>query len=335
MPPGPPDSPQFLTTPEPLLRGTGDPKVDAYMQRVLRDGGAGWRPYLVRAFAGVRANQAVIDDFPRRPGGTGAYLDRYLTAERIARGQQLYRELSGRKLFEGEQKVPLEVLLAVWGAHSDYGASPPPFDAIEALVNLGACGKGPGWTTFAVYEAVTILASNEVERSKLRAYGDGRLGESRLFPDQYLRWADDGDGDGRRDVWTSRADILRNIQRKGLLDWEASLTLIAEIEPVPYDPAVPNDVRRVRGSIGWAGAHRRVDGKPWPASAEDSYGWQPLQPAGRQGPNYLVSRNFRMLGFQSPYLDYYWSQPDEDYALAIAFLAERIAGRPGPSRPIR
>ena len=335
MPPGRPDAPQFLTTPEPELRGTGDPKADAYMRRLLADGGPGWRPYLVRAFVGVRANQAVLDDFPRKPADTAAYLYRYLTPERIARGQQLYRELRGKTLFEGELKAPLEILLALWGAHSDYGASPPPFDAIEALVNLGACGKGPGWTTFSVYHAVTILASGEVGRAKLRAYADGRLGEARLFPDQYLRWAEDGDGDGRRDIWASRADILRNIHRKGLVDWDPALPVIAEIEPVPYDPKVPNDVRRVRAAIGWEGAHRRVNGKPWPVSAEGAYGWQPLQPLGRQGPTYLVSRNFRTLGFQSPYLGYHWSQPDEDYALAIAFLAERIAGRSGPSRPLR
>jgi membrane-bound lytic murein transglycosylase B len=335
MPPGPPDAPDYLRTPEPELRSTGDPRVDAYIQRVLREGWGGWRPYLVRALAGVRANQAVLDAIPDKPSTAGDYVSLYVTPERVARGQQLYRELSGMPLFEGEQKAPLEVLLALWGAHSGYGAQPPRFDVIEALVNLGACGKGPDWGSFSIYHAVAALAEGRVERSAARAYADGRLGQARLFPEQYRDWGRDGDGDGRIDIWGNRADILANIQRRWLQDWDASQPLIVEIEPVAYNPAIPNEVRRVRASLGWMAAHRRADGKPWPEDMERFFGWQPIQPSGPQGPTFLASSNLRLLGLQSPFLGYYWNQPDQEFAIAIAILAERIAGRPGPKRPLR
>ena len=335
MPPGPPDAPDYLRTPEPELRSTGDPRVDAYMQRVLREGGPAWRPYLLRAFAGVRANQAVIDAIPEKPRTLGGYVARYVTPERVARGQLLYRELSGRQLFESEQKAPLEVLLALWGAHSDYGEAPPPFDMVEALVNLGACGKGPDWGTFSIYHAVATVAEGRVSREVANAYADGRLGQARLFPDQYRDWARDGDGDGRVDIWTNRADILRNIQRRWLEDWDPAQPTIVEIEPVAYDPATPNDVRRVRGSVGWTGAHRRADGRAWSEDMERHFGWQPIQPEGRNGPTFVAGSNLRTLGLHSPYLGYHWSEPDADYALALAILAERIAGRPGPTRPLR
>jgi membrane-bound lytic murein transglycosylase B len=317
------------------LEPTGDPRVDAWRARVFAEGGPGWRPYLLRAFAGVRANPAILQSVEEKPSDIPAYVERYVTAERIAAGQRLYRQLQGQKLFEGEQKVPLEVLLALWGAHSDYGANPPRFDVIEALANLGACGEGPHWGSFSIYQAVGMIAEGRVERSKAKAYADGRIGQNRLFTQQFLTWAEDGDNDGKVDIWTNRADILKNLQRNALTNWEPDIPTMVEIHPVTYDQGTPNDIRRLRASVGWEGAHRRIDRKPWPERAESMFGWRSVVRLGRDGPTYVVSRNLDPIGYQDPFRPYYYGEPERGFAIAVALLAERIAGRAGPSRPIR
>jgi membrane-bound lytic murein transglycosylase B len=334
MPPSPPNAPDFLIGPEPVLGPTGDPRLDAWRERVFAEGGPAWRPYLLRAFAGVRANPAILQALEEKPADVPAYVRRYVTPERISEGQRLYRELQGRKLFEGEQKVPLEVLLALWGAHSDYGANPPSFHMIEAIANAGACGKGPHWGSFSIYQAVQILAERGVERGKAKAYANGRIGQNRLFTEQYLNWAEDGDGDGQVDIWTSRADILKNLQRHSLGDWQPGVPALVEIHPVTYNSAAPNEIRRLRAAIGWEGAHRRVDGRPWPAGAESMFGWNSVVRIAPDGPTYVTSRNLEPIGYQDPFRQFYYGEPERGFAIAVALLADRIAGRPGPSRPI-
>jgi hypothetical protein len=60
VPPPPPDAPGFLTGPDPVLLSTGDRRVDAFRARIFEEAGSAWRPYLLRLFAGIRANHEII-----------------------------------------------------------------------------------------------------------------------------------------------------------------------------------------------------------------------------------------------------------------------------------
>ena len=37
------------------------------------------------------------------------------------------------------------------------------------------------------------------------------MGQAQFMPSSYLKWAVDGDGDGRRDIWTSLPDVFASI----------------------------------------------------------------------------------------------------------------------------
>ena len=55
------------------------------------------------------------------------------------------------------------------------------------------------------------MADQGVPRSRLKGSWAGALGNPQFLPSMYLRLAVDGDGDGTRDLWTSRADTLASI----------------------------------------------------------------------------------------------------------------------------
>jgi membrane-bound lytic murein transglycosylase B len=333
LPPPPSEpSPVFMAAPEGALQPTGDPSLDAWLRRALYEGGPAWRPLLLRAFAGIRANPLVLQTIEPEPGDVAAFVRRYVTPARIAEGQRLFAELRGRPLFQGEQRVPTEYLLALWGAYSDYGIDPPPFDMIEAIANAEAHGRGAGWTEFQLYEAVRILADGWVPRSLAKAYGDGRIGQVRWLPEHYLQNSEDGDGDGRIDVWTNRADILRNLQQT-LPGMELGVPVIAEISRPPPEMLDPSG-RRVPGrrDIG-AIELRRADGQPWGPEWQRQ-GGRILTPFGPDGPLFLVTRNFQILNFASPFRARFADPANDGFALAVALLAERIAGRAAPTPPI-
>ena len=127
---------------------------------------------------------------------------------------------------------------------------------------------------------------------------------------------------------------MKNLQRHSLSDWQPGVPPLVEIQPVTYDRSAPNEIRRLRAAIGWEGAHRRVDGQPWPAGAESMFGWNSVVRVGRDGPTFVTSRNLEPIGYQDPFRPYYHGAPEPGFAIAVALLAERIAGRPAPSRPI-
>jgi membrane-bound lytic murein transglycosylase B len=319
-----------MALPVPQLAPTGDARFDAYRERVLQAGWSSWRPLLLRAFASARPNPLILQAAEQEPADAAAFVRRYVTPGRIEMGQRLYREYQGRPLFRGEQNVPTEYLLALWGVFSDYGRDPPPFDAIESLLNLGAHDRGPHWTDFEIFHAVTILAQGRVPRDRLASYADGRLGQVRFLPDQYLRWGEDGDGDGRVDIWTSRPDILRNLHRLLNAPWERGVPPLIEV--LPPEPGALRDARMLEGNNVRLTSLRSPDGRPWPEAWEVASG-ELVRPFGEQGPLYLATRNFTPLSFASPFRDRYGTPRGPGFALAVTVLAERIAGRPGPRVP--
>lgn len=333
VPPAPPEATAYIAGPEPVLQPTGDPVLDVYRERLFEEGGPSWRPFLLRALAGVRANPAILAASGAEPKTAVEYVERYVTPSRIAEGRRLYEALRGKTLFPEPQKVPLEVLLAMWGAYSDYGAKPPPFDMIEAIANLEAHGKGPGWGYFEIFHAIRFLAESQIPRAKARAYADGRIGQVRWLPEKYLRFRADGDGDGIADIWTNRADILLNLQRS-IPGWEVRAPLMVEVIAPDYQGLDARE--RQEAATAWARPEflRRADGRAWPVDRA-AYQGRLLSPAGEAGPTYLVTVNFDYMNYQNPFLPRYGSiEEREGFALAIALLADAIAGRPGPTRPI-
>jgi membrane-bound lytic murein transglycosylase B len=338
VPLAPPHRPDILSTPEPVLGTTGDPKVDAYRDRILNsyDSQHGWRPYLRRLFAGLCADGTILTAAETEPRSFAAAVDRYLTPGRIAEGRRLYRELSGRPPFTGEAKVPLDVLLAMWAVTSDYGRDLPRYDMIQAQLVRGAYDQLSYPEAFEIYEAAAIILSGKVERATSLAYADGRIGQLRLLPSNYEQWARDGDGDGRSDIWHNRADILKTFNDMMSGTWEPGMPILVEIEPLRLNMNDPAQARLARGIGSGQGIKaeyfKRVDGQPWPS---ETWGGKPITPFGPSGPTFLLTSNETPVNVMSPFRAKWGDWKGQELAVAVGLLADAIAGRPGPTRPIR
>jgi membrane-bound lytic murein transglycosylase B len=333
----PPQRPDILALPEPVLGTTGDPRADSYRSQLLVSYATsqGWRPYLVRLLAGVCANPSILADVQTPPASARAAVDRYLTPDRIAHGQRLYREMQGRAQFQGEAKVPVEVLLAMWAVTSEYGRSPPRHDMLQAQLMRGAYNQLSYPEAFEIYDAARIILTPGVDRSAALAYGDGRIGQVRLLPSNYEQWAKDGDGDGRSDIWRSRADILKTFNDMMAGTWEPGVPVLVEIRPFRPDPDDPGQSRMMgalnSGQALRADLFRRVDGQPLPPS----WSGVPITPFGPSGPTFLLTRNETPVNVMSPFRGKWEDWRGQELAVAVGLLADAIAGRPAPTRPIR
>jgi hypothetical protein len=137
------------------------------------------------------------------------------------------------------------------------------------------------------------------------------------MPTSFLRYAVDFDGDGRRDVVDSIADVIastaNNLKTDGWVrgqSWGYEVVLPQGFNYLLADSARQMTVRQWQ-SLGV----RRADGKPLPRPADRA---SLLLPAGARGPAFLTLNNFRVI------MKY---NPAEAYALAIGHLADRLHGR--------
>ena len=106
--------------------------------------------------------------------------------------------------------VPRSVIVAIWGLESNFGRFQGVRPTIPTLATLAYDGRR---TLFRdeLFAALRIIDSGDVAPDALRGSWAGAMGQSQFMPSSYLKWAVDGDGDGRRDIWTSLPDVFASI----------------------------------------------------------------------------------------------------------------------------
>ena len=106
--------------------------------------------------------------------------------------------------------VPRSVIVAIWGLESNFGRFQGVRPTVSTLATLAYDGRR---TLFRdeLFAALRIIDSGDVAPDALKGSWAGAMGQSQFMPSSYLKWAVDGDGDGRRDIWTSLPDVFASI----------------------------------------------------------------------------------------------------------------------------
>lgn len=170
---------------------------------------------LDQAFAGVEPLAQILDRDHSQAEFTldlADYLKRRLTAATVRTAQQMYgrhRDLLGRV---GEKYgVDPRVVVAVWGLESNFGRFAGVRPTIPTLVTLAYDTRRGDMFRSELFSALEILNRGDVAIGGLRGSWAGALGQPQFMPSSYLEYAQDFDGDGRRDIWTSQPDVFASI----------------------------------------------------------------------------------------------------------------------------
>jgi len=106
--------------------------------------------------------------------------------------------------------VPGAIIVAIFGHETSYGRIKGDFDLARSLATLA--WEGRRRELFAgEFIALLKIADKGFDRSQLVGSYAGAFGNPQFLPSVYLRLATDGDGDGRADIFTNRADTFASI----------------------------------------------------------------------------------------------------------------------------
>jgi lytic murein transglycosylase len=324
--------PAAITSAPPAQAPTEDVSREQAFARWVADFSAGARAAgiadetLHAALEGVRFLPRVVELDRAQPEFTRPvwdYLDRAVTPQRITLGQaRLAQVRDAADAAAKRHGVPGEILVAIWGLESHYGANFGDIPTIDALATLGFDGRREKWARSQLLAALKIVQNGDIDRAHMVGSWAGAMGHTQFLPSTFLAYAEDADGDGRRDIWGSLADVMAStanlLARSG---WQAGQPWGVEVLlPAGFDPARADAALRQSAGQWAAEGVQTIDGAPLPALADAAV----LLPAGARGPAFLVGANFRAL------LRY---NNATSYALAVGLLAQGLAGGPGVRAP--
>jgi lytic murein transglycosylase len=244
----------------------------------------------------------------------GDYINSLVAPNRIRGGQSRIAE--HRALLDAvEQRygVPAQVLVAIWGIETSFGANQGGRSVIRSLATLAFLNYKGDFARDELLTALVILQQQHIPPERMIGSWAGAMGQPQFIPSSFLRFAVDFDRDGRRDLWTSVPDVLASIANYlRAHGWQPG-------QPWGYQVLVPEgfDLRKSRGDFReWVTlGFRRADGGTLPTSAKDEAIL--FFPAGARGPAFLVTANFNAIKTYNI---------SDVYALAVLTLADRLAG---------
>ena len=176
----------------------------------------GIRPAILdRAFDGVQPVAQILERDSSQAEFTldlEAYLKRRLPPATIRTAQQMYtrhRALLAR--IGARYAIDPRIVVAVWGLESNFGRFAGVRPTIPALVTLAYDPRRGAMFRAELFAALEILNRGDIEIERLKGSWAGALGQPQFMPSSYLEYAQDFDGDGRRDIWSSQADVFASI----------------------------------------------------------------------------------------------------------------------------
>ena len=252
-----------------------------------------------------------------------SYLERRVSPTRVSRGRALYAE--HRPFLDQIYRrygVPGRYLVAFWGLETNYGSYLGKMPTLDSLATLACYPRRSEFFAEELMQALRVMERESLDSASMKGSWAGAMGHTQFMPSSYLRYAVDGDGDGRADLWHSERDALASAANfLRALGWKMDERWGREVllpDGFPYQVAVQGQSL----SVGeWAALGvRRADGAALPQA--DIAG-KVLLPTGRDGPAFLIYSNFQVVMG--------WNQ-SESYALAVGLLADRIEGAGGLQR---
>ena len=266
------------------------------------------------AFADVTPDPRIMPITKRQPEygmPAGKYVNSLASTDRASRGPQKEKEWS--RTFDAIDKqygVNRWLILSIWGLETSFGVKDK-WDVVRSLATLAYFKYRDPYFRNELLVSLKIMQDGHVARKAFLGSWAGAMGQTQFMPTNFMEYAVDFSGDGRKDIWNNVPDVLAStanyFKKEG---WTPGM-------PWGFEVSVPKgfDYKLSRGSFAeWKERGvRRADGGDFPASGDGIL----FFPTGAIGPAFLITQNFNVIKTYNN---------SDVYALAIGILWDRMQG---------
>lgn len=193
----------------------GHPKTERFIAQLVNQHGFD-RAYLESVLGQAEYKQSIVDAMTRPAEKTltwGQYRNIFIKDKRIQAGKKFLEE--HRQIFdkvEAKYGVPRELIAAIIGVETFYGANKGSYRVIDALATLGFDYPPRAAFFEKQLENVFLLAREQrLDIAELTGSYAGAMGYGQFIPSSYRAYAVDYDGDKVADIWHNEGDAIASV----------------------------------------------------------------------------------------------------------------------------
>ena len=245
------------------------------------------------------------------------FSDRMVAQYRLDGGRKNLKKMKSTfSRIEKQFGVPGAVISSFWGLETDFGANIGKESTLRSLSTLAYDCRRPQKFRPQLMDALRLIDHGDLKASQMVGAWAGELGQTQFLPTEYNTVAVDFDGDGKRNLLTSKADALAssaNLLKS--FGWARGQPWLQEVVVPKVMNWADADLTIALPRSGWKKRGvKYANGSPIPS---DNLKASLLLPMGHKGPAFLAYHNFDM------FLE--WNQ-SLVYSTTAAYFATRLAG---------
>ncbi|MCK8045249.1 lytic murein transglycosylase [Shewanella sp. 1CM18E] len=244
------------------------------------------------------------------------YLPQAVSQSKVDWTRAFYEKYS-QQLNEISQRYGVQprFIVALWAVDSNFGQSTADYPALSVSASLAYKGEDEAFYRDQFINALEIVEREDLKYADLKSNAKGELGLSILRANDYQTYAQDGDGDGKKQPWSNTSDAFAStayfLQQAG---WNAEQTWGRQVKvPTSFEYMLTGfDTKKSFSDWQNLGV-RRFNGTNLPK--RDDMLISMVMPDGESGRKYLVYDNYRRLTT--------WNDANY-FAITVVYLSERI-----------
>lgn len=227
-------------------------------------------------------------------------------------------------------QVQPRFLVALWGLVADFGEDAGNYPVLSVTASQAFNGERQDFYQKEFMAALSIMDKDHLGFGDLKSNWHGAMGQTQIMPTDYLAYAQDGDGDGKKDIWGNLSDAFATaanlLNHQG---WQGDDTWGRQVQaPATIDLALVGLDKRQSLAKWQALGIRKFDNTDLPNREDINASL--IMPDGVKGRKYLVYSNYRAL--------LHWNNADSDgsgsdssgrnsadyFGISVVYLSERI-----------
>jgi membrane-bound lytic murein transglycosylase B len=272
-----------------------------------------------QAFEGVVPIPRVLELDRKQPESRMTFVEyrkSIVSQKRIQRGREMMAQHRDLLKKIGQQYgVQPRFIVALWGIETFYGKNSGGYRIVDALATLAFDGRRSQYFRTELLNAFRILQDGHTSLDTMKSSWAGAMGQCQFMPSSFLQLAVDFDGDGRKDIWNTPADVFASAANylaqsgwRGTQIWGRRAQLPAGFDNKQASLKISKPLH-VWQKIGI----RKRDGSDLPLAPLNA---SIVLPDGKVGPAYLVYDNYRVI--------MKWNRSTY-FATSVGLLADALA----------
>ena len=220
---------------------------------------------------------------------------------------------------EKEYGIPRQYLVSFWGLETVFGKHKGKMSVLNSLATLACDQRRSEFFTLELLNLFTLIETEKVTVDQLQGSWAGAMGHMQFMPTAFLKYAVDGDNDGKVDIWQSEADALTTAANYlNQIGWQPEERWGREVK-LPENFAFEKVSFDQYYSLSYLSQLGITTTNNQALSTYDIQAELYL-PSGYKGPAYLLYPNFNVIMT--------WNL-SKSYALSVGLLANKLVGANG------